>query len=180
MELMYVDKMLQELNIHTPNDLYNVPAQELGRILEVDALIYGKVTDYKNSYYTLFAQIRIGLEIKCVSTKDGSIFFEGSHKRYDNDIRVATNPFDFIIASFQNYMSLRDVYAARASEEVVRELVLRIPIVDTFIEEEGLRIKERIKAKLTHIPSSDKVDVKKNEEVSAPSPDIQDRKYIIQ
>ncbi len=154
-ELMYVDKMLQALGILTPNDLYKVPAQELGRILGADALIYGQVTDYKNSYYTLFKQIRIGLHIKCVSTEDATVFFEGEHKRYDNDIRVATNPLDFVIASFQNYMSLRDVYAARASEEVTRELVIRIPIVTSFIEEEDQRIKDRINTKLSYLSTSD-------------------------
>jgi len=152
-ELMYVDKVLQELGILTPNDLYQIPAQELGRILGADALIYGRVTEYKNSYYMLYKQIRIGLSIKCVSTKDGSVFFEGEQVRHDNDIRVATNPFDFIIASFQNSMSMRDVYAARASEEVVRELVLRIPIVNSFIEEEEQLIKERIREKMSSLPT---------------------------
>ena len=152
-ELMYVDKVLQELGILTPNDLYQIPAQELGRILGADALIYGRVTEYKNSYYLLYKQIRIGLSIKCVSTKDGSVFFEGEQVRHDNDIRVATNPFDFVIASFQNSMSMRDVYAARASEEVVRELVLRIPIVNSFIEEEEQLIRERIREKMSSLPT---------------------------
>jgi hypothetical protein len=150
-ELMYVDKMLEALGILTPNDLYKIPAQELGRILDADALIYGQVTEYKNSYYMLYKQIRIGLHIKCVSTEDGTIFFEGEQIRHDNDIRVATNPFDFVIASFQNSMSMRDVYAARASEEVVRELVIRIPIVTSFIEEEEQRIKDRIRTKLSYL-----------------------------
>jgi hypothetical protein len=154
-ELMYVDKMLEALKILTPNDLYKIPAQELGRILGADALIYGKVTEYKNSYYALYKQIRVGLSIKCVSAKDGIILFEGEQVRHDNDIRVATNPFDFIIASFQNSMSMRDVYAARASEEVVRELVLRIPIVKEFIEEEDKRIKDRIKKNLSYLPTPD-------------------------
>lgn len=179
-ELMYVDKVLQELDIFTPNDLNNYPPQELGKILGADALIYGKVTDYKNSYYTLFAQIRIGLHIKCVSVEDGSMLFEGEHKRYDNDIRVATNPLDFVIASFQNYMSLRDVYAARASEEVARELVLRIPIVESFIEEEEQRIKNRIKTKLTYIPLSDPGMVNTNENTPTTVLPIQNKKTILE
>ncbi len=170
-ELMYVDKTLQELGILTPNGLYKIPAQELGRILGADALIYGRVTEYKNSYYALFKQIRIGLSIKCVSTEDGTVFFEGEQVRHDNDIRVATNPFDFVIASFQNYMSLRDVYAARASEEVVRELVIRIPIVNSFIEEEEQLIKERIKSKLSFLPTPDtKVFDKDNDSNTASQP----------
>jgi hypothetical protein len=173
-EIMYVDMMLQELGIVTPNDLYKVSAQELGEILGVDALIYGKVTEYKNSYYMLYKQIRVGLSIKCVSTKDGSTFFEGEQVRHDNDIRVATNPFDFVIASFQNSMSMRDVYAARASEEVVRELVLRIPIVNSFIEEEEQRIKERIKEKLSFLPTLDTKVIDKDNDGDTASPSMPD------
>lgn len=171
-ELMYVDKVLQELGIITPNDLYKIPAQELGEILGADALIYGKVTEYKNSYYMLYKQIRIGLSIKCVSTKDDTIFFEGEQVRHDNDIRVATNPFDFVIASFQNSMSMRDVYAARASEEVVRELVIRIPIVNSFIEEEELRIKEKIRAILSLLPTVDTKAPDKDNDGDTASPPI--------
>ena len=176
-ELMYVDRTLQELGVLTPNDLYKIPVQELGRILGADALIYGRVTEYKNSYYMLYKQIRIGLSIKCISTKDGSTFFEGEQVRHDNDIRVATNPFDFVIASFQNSMSMRDVYAARASEEVVRELVLRIPVVNSFIEEEEQLIKEIIREKLSSLPTLDaKVSDKDNngDTVSPPMPDKTD------
>ncbi len=72
-------------------------------------------------------------------------------------------------------MSMRDVYAARASEEVVRELVLRIPIVNSFIEEEEQLIKERIKEKLSLLPSLDtKVSDKVNDGDTA-SPPIPDK-----
>jgi len=138
-------------------------------------LIYGKVTEYKNSYYLLYKQIRIGLNIKCVSTKDGSVFFEGEQVRHDNDIRVATNPFDFVIASFQNSMSMRDVYAARASEEVVRELVLRIPIVNSFIEEEEQLIRERIREKMSHIPTLNAKVSDKDSDSDTASPSIPDK-----
>ncbi|MGR3302925.1 MAG: GNA1162 family protein [Candidatus Scalindua sp.] len=174
-ELMYIDKMLEALGILTPNDLYKIPAQELGRILDADALIYGQVTEYKNSYYMLYKQIRIGLHIKCVSTEDGSIFFEGEQVRHDNDIRVATNPFDFVIASFQNSMSMRDVYAARASEEVVRELVIRIPIVTTFIEEEEQRIKDRINTKLSYLATSETEALNEDKDGNTASLSVQDK-----
>ena len=124
----------------------------------------------------LYKQIRIGLSIKCVSTKDGSVFFEGEQVRHDNDIRVATNPFDFVIASFQNSMSMRDVYAARASEEVVRELVLRIPIVNSFIEEEEQLIRERIREKMSSLPTLNaKVSDKDSDGDTAASPPALDK-----
>lgn len=151
-ELMYIDKVLQKLQIFTPNDLKAVSPQKLGKILGADALIYGEVTDYKNSYYALFSQIRIGLHIRCVSAEDGSVLFEGEQKRYDNSLLIGTNPIDFVLASFQNYMRLKDVFSARASEEVARELVMRIPIVESFVKEEERRIDDILRnAKL--VPS---------------------------
>ncbi len=94
-------------------------------------------------------------ECKVIFFVDPYILFEGEQVRHDNYIRVAINPFDFAIASFQNSMSMRNVYAARASEDVVRELVLRIPIVKEFIDEEDQRIKDRIKKNLSHLPTPD-------------------------
>ena len=149
-ELFYIDKVLQKLQILTPSDLEALSPQKLGRILGADALIYGKVTDYKNSYYVFFSQIKIGLHIKCVSTEDGSILFEGKHERFDNNIGVGTNPLDLVIASFQNFMKLKDINSVRASEEVARELVMKIPIVESLIEDVEKRIDDRLKRESPH------------------------------
>ncbi len=163
---MYIDRVLQKLNIVSPNDLKAFSPQELGRILGADALIYGKVTDYKNSYYALFSQIKVGLSIQCISTEDGSFFFEGDQKRNDNSLLVGTNPIDFVVASFQNYMRLKDVFSARASEEVARKLVIRIPIVESFIEEEENRIDVMLKKALPE-PSIHPVDDELNNKMTS-------------
>lgn len=165
-ELMHIDRVLQKLNIVTPNDLKAFPPQELGRILGADAMIYGKITDYKNSYYALFSQIRIGLRIQCISTEDGSILFEGEQKRYDNSLLVGTNPIDFVLASFQNYMRLKDVFSARASEEVARELVMRISTVESFIEEEESHIDDILKKTMLK-PSIHHADEGLNNQITA-------------
>ncbi len=148
LELIEIDAVMHGLGIDTPEKLYNYTPQQLGYILDVDALVYGKVTRYDSTYYALFSQIAIGLAVKCVSTKDGSPLFEAHEIRTANEIRVATNPFDFVIASFQNSMSLRDVYRSRASEEVCREIVLRIPVVKSLKEEKENKIREKISTKL--------------------------------
>jgi hypothetical protein len=127
----------------------------------------------------LYKQIRIGLHIKCVSTEDGTIIFEGEQVRHDNDIRVATNPFDFAIASFQNSMSMRDVYAARASEEVARELVIRIPIVNSFIEEEEQRIKDKINTKLSYLPTPETEALNEDKGGNTTSLSVQDKTQSI-
>ena len=153
-ELIAVDAILHGLDIDTPEKLYSYSPEQLGKVLGADALIYGKVTRYDSKYYALFSQIAIGMVVRCISTKDGTVLFEAQETRTANEIRVATNPFDFIIASFQNSMSLRDVYRSRASEEVCREIVLRIPIIKSLKDEKEVAITEKIKMGL---PESSKV-----------------------
>ena len=143
-ELIAVDAILHGLKIDTPEKLYSYSPEQLGKILDADALIYGKVTRYDSKYYALFSQIAIGMVVRCISTKDGTVLFEAQETRTANEIRVATNPLDFVIASFQNSMSLRDVYRSRASEEVCREIVLRIPIVKSLKDEKEAAIIEKI------------------------------------
>lgn len=144
-ELYEIDAILNELKIDSANKLYSCSPQELGYVLNVDALIYGKVTKYQSYYYALYSKISVGLAIRCVSTKDAKLLFSAHEVRSAVEIRIATNPIDMAIASVQNGISLRDVYRARASEEVCRETVLRIPIIESLKSENLNRIKDKIK-----------------------------------
>ncbi|MGR3220705.1 MAG: GNA1162 family protein [Candidatus Anammoxibacter sp.] len=135
MELFEIDAILHKLNIVSPEKLYSCSPQELGYILGVDALIYGKVTKYDSSYYGLYSKISVGLAIRCVSTKNAKLLFSAHETRSANEIRIATNPIDMFIAAVQNGISLRDLYRARASEEVCREIVLRIPVIESLKKE---------------------------------------------
>jgi hypothetical protein len=47
-------------------------------------------------------------------------------------------------------MTLKDINSARASEEIARELVMRIPIVKSFVEEEEKRIDDILNAEFAH------------------------------
>lgn len=46
--------------------------------------------------------------------------------------------------------SIKDINAARASEEIACELVMRIPVVKSFIDEEEKRIDDRLKTEFAH------------------------------
>ncbi|MGR3179142.1 MAG: GNA1162 family protein [Candidatus Anammoxibacter sp.] len=146
LELFEIDAVLHKLNIVSPEKLYSCSPQELGYILGADALIYGKVTRYDSSYYGLYSKISVGLAIRCVSTKNAKLLFSAHETRSAVEIRVATNPIDMIIASIQNGISLRDLYRARASEEVCREIILRIPVIESLKKEKEDRVIERVNA----------------------------------
>lgn len=142
--MLETDIILKELDITNPKSLYNTPPQDLGRAMGVDALIYGKVTRYRAHYYLLFTQVQVGLYVRCVSARDGSTLFEISEIRRDNNFRVATNPIDFVAASVQNTMGLRDLYVARAADEVCREMVSRIPVIEALKQEKERHLKSLV------------------------------------
>ena len=139
--LLETDAVLQELGITCPEKLYKADPKELGKALGVDALVYGKVTHYRVHYYLIVTQVVVGVYARCVSTHDGSTVFEVAEVRRDNNIRVATNPIDFVAGSIQNIIALRDLYVAKAADEVCREVVGRIPVSRSLEEERKNRWK---------------------------------------
>ncbi|MBI5124604.1 MAG: DUF799 family lipoprotein [Planctomycetes bacterium] len=139
--LLETDAILQELDLTSPKKLYKCPPKDLGKTLGVDAVIYGKVTHYGAHYYLVFTQVVVGVYVRCISTHDGSTLFELAEVRRDNNIRVATNPIDFVAGSIQNVIALRDLYVAKAADEVCRETVARIPVVKSLQEERRYRWK---------------------------------------
>jgi len=52
--------------------------------LGCDAIAYGKVTKWERSYYGIQSTNTIGLELKIVSSRDGSILFEAYGEDYDS------------------------------------------------------------------------------------------------
>lgn len=142
--LVETDTVLKEMGITNPKKLYDSGPRNLGEAMGVDAVIYGKVTHYRNHYYLLVTQIVAGLYVKCISTRDGSTLFEVAEVRRDNHIRIATNPIDLAIASAQNAVSLRELFLARASDEVAREIVHRIPVVVALKMEKENALKNRV------------------------------------
>ena len=139
--LLETDAILQELGITDSKKLYKCTPKDLGNALGVDAVIYGKITHYGAHYYLVFTQVVVGVYVRCVSTHDGSTLFEVAEVRRDNNIRIATNPIDFVAGSIQNIIALRDLYVAKAADEVCRETVARIPVVKSLQEERIYRWK---------------------------------------
>lgn len=139
--LLETDAILQGMGITSPEKLYKCDPKDLGRALGVDAVIYGKVTHYGAHYYLLFTQVVVGLYARGVSTRDGTTLFEVGEVRRDNNIRIATNPIDLVAGSVQNMITLRDLYMAKAADEVCRETVARIPVIKSLQEEKKLKLK---------------------------------------
>lgn len=125
--LIGVDAVLKQHGIDSMAKLDQVPPQQLGQWLGVDAVIYGDVLHYEGYYLFLVAAWQVGIEARMVSTHTGETLIEARGSRWDDQVLPALDLEDIAINSAENLLQLRDINLARAEEEACREMVIRIP-----------------------------------------------------
>lgn len=123
-----VDAVLRARGIDTPAKLDQTPPAELGRLLGVDAVVYGTVTHYEAYYLLLVAGWQVGVEVRMVSTHGGENLVRATGSRYAVQVMPALSVQDIVINSAENVLQLRDIMLARAEEETCREIVHRVPV----------------------------------------------------
>jgi Putative bacterial lipoprotein (DUF799) len=123
-----VDAVLRARGIDTPAKLDQTPPAELGRLLGVDAVVYGTVTHYEAYYFLLVAGWQVGVEVRMVSTHGGENLVRATGSRYAVQVMPALSVQDIVINSAENVLQLRDIMLARAEEETCREIVHRVPV----------------------------------------------------
>jgi hypothetical protein len=145
--LIQVDEILKAHGIDTEKKLDAVPAETLGKWLNVDAVVYGDVTHYEAYYAALVSAWRVGAKTRIVSTHNGEELFAADGSRWSVNLMPAFDPIDIMINSGLSLLELRDVTLARAEEETAREIVVRVPRsqqLQSRLIEEALNSQEEI------------------------------------
>jgi len=123
-----VDAVLRARGIDTPAKLHQITPEELGRLLGVDAIVYGTVMHYEAYYLLLVAGWQVSVEVRMVSTHGGEKLVTATGSRYAVQVMPALSVQDIVINSAENVLQLRDILLARAEEETCREIVHRVPV----------------------------------------------------
>jgi len=66
-----IDAKLSDLGVHYAGQLAEFTPEELGEILDADALLYTTVTDLKTVYLVAYSQITVGGRFELVHAQDG-------------------------------------------------------------------------------------------------------------
>lgn len=130
-----VDAVLADRGVTDRDKLLAIPPAQLGRWLNVDAVVYGELRNYEAYYAFLVAGWQISSSITMVSTIDERTIFSCADHRYSITISPALDPIDIGINSILNLLMFRDVTLARTEYEVGREIVLRLPPAELNIAE---------------------------------------------
>jgi len=71
MELIRVDNLLEKAGLTDPVEISKKSPQELGKILGVDAVIYGEISNFDKLFAVVYSQVAVGAKIKMYDTKTG-------------------------------------------------------------------------------------------------------------
>ena len=84
--LLTVDAVLANRGITDGDTLKAVPPEELGRWLDADTVVYGKLLSYEAYYGFLVSAWKVSAGIRMVSTKDGHEIFSCTDRRYSSTL----------------------------------------------------------------------------------------------
>jgi parallel beta-helix repeat protein len=127
MELYRIDELLRKAGLEDPAVINQTPPQELGKILNVDAVIYGVISDFDKLFAVIYSNVSVGAEIRMMDTKTGKRLWRGQHVTRIHEGGISTSPIGIIATVIATAMNVRDIQLLRACDDLFREMVKTIP-----------------------------------------------------
>ena len=128
MELHRVDYLLKKAGLTDPDVIKNKKPQELGRILNVDAVVYGSISDFDKIFAVIYSQVAVGAMIEMYDTQTGNFLWSGTHTARIQEGGISTTPIGIIATVIATSMNVRDIQLLRACDDLFRDMVKTIPV----------------------------------------------------
>ena len=136
-ELSLVDDKLQACSLLGHERVEDIPLDELGYLLGVDAVVFGEVTEFQKVFMGIYSQMAVEVKISVWDTRTGKEIWKDEcvSRNHDGGLPLGLLDLPFIIA--RSGYHLRESSKVRAVDDVARQLASRIPVpVDLKIGEE--------------------------------------------
>ena len=104
-----------------------VSPQTLGKVLGVDAVIFGEVTSLGKIYALIYTDNQAGLRAKMVNCKSGEIIWELEHKIHIEDGDIPLSPIGIATTVVKTAISHRQATHMKAASELCMQMVSTIP-----------------------------------------------------
>ena len=128
MELYRVDNLLRKAELTDSEVIFKKSPQELGRILDVDAVVYGDISNFDKIFAVVYSQVSVGAEIRMYDTKTGNFLWSGKHTVRIHEGGISTTPIGLIATVIATSMNVRDIQLLRACDDLFRDMVKTIPM----------------------------------------------------
>ena len=128
MELYRIDNFLRKAGLTDPEAIRKMSPQELGKILDVEAVVFGEISNFDKLFLVMYSQVSVGAEIKMYDTKTGNFLWSGKHVVRKHEGGISTNPIGIIATVIATAMNVRDIQLLRANDDLFRDMVKTIPV----------------------------------------------------
>lgn len=128
MELYRVDTTLRKAGITDPEAISKMPPQELGKLLGVDAVVFGEISNFDKLFLVMYSQVSVGAEIKMYDTKTGNFLWSGKNVVRKHEGGISVNPIGIVATVIATAMNVRDIQLLRANDDLFRDMVKTIPV----------------------------------------------------
>jgi hypothetical protein len=128
MELYQIDNLLRKAGLTDPEVISKTPPQELGKILGVDAVVVGEISNFDKLFLVMYSQVSVGAEVKMYDTKTGNFLWSGKNVVRKHEGGISTNPIGLIATVIATSMNVRDIQLLRANDDLFRDMVKTIPV----------------------------------------------------
>jgi Flp pilus assembly protein TadD len=126
-ELYRVDTLLRAQGITTAEEAAKKTPQELARILQVDALVYGHVSDYGRMIAATVSQVVVGLSATMVDGRDGSVLWKITKTSRQVGGSIPLSPIGLAMGAINAALNIRAVELLRGADDVCRKIVATLP-----------------------------------------------------
>ncbi|MBD3841833.1 MAG: hypothetical protein IE909_08105 [Campylobacterales bacterium] len=113
------DKTLEQIN--------SMDIKTLGKMLGVDGIVMGKVTDFDKLFAGLYSSVTVGADIKFYSVKTGETIWQFKEDAAKREGGVAVTPIGIAVQLAMAAYNLREVQMYRAAEDLFRDIFKTIP-----------------------------------------------------
>ena len=121
------DELLGKAGLQDAQAAAKADVAELARVLNVDAIVTGKVTDYTRIYAVVYAQVAVGASVQLITVPRGTVLWEKSHVQRSHGGSAALSPWGLIAAAGMTALHLREAELLHVADDLARELVAGLP-----------------------------------------------------
>lgn len=138
-EIKLIDQILEREGI-SPEHLDEVPLEQLGSLLQADALIFGEVIKYRVIHALLVSRVCIGLEVRMISADTGTVLWKAKDVRCKNNWAASTSVFLVVLGLYTSTVEVTSDHVARSVDFLCEKTMRTLPEVemaalyDPFIE----------------------------------------------
>ncbi|MBI5892055.1 MAG: DUF799 family lipoprotein [Deltaproteobacteria bacterium] len=122
-----VDAKVAEIEKKSDKTIFEIPSKDIADAMNVDGLVYGKVTDYKKVYAAVYSQIGVEAEVWMVNAKTGGEVWRFKEAVRYHEGSVPLSPIGLVMTAVTTALNIREIQRIRVINELGWKINEKVP-----------------------------------------------------